>query len=278
MTFEQIKFAIEQIRKFNNQKNNTCYEAMDSLLDKVRYYFTDIDFNKFFIYTYKKEKTSLTKEDFVADCNAMIFTLEGMLAKDKNYPMVKIILNDLDKYSRCKSEKAIKEAIRSIYHTYSDKIKFDKVVEKLIYNDATNDPSIYLGADGFDKTLLNSMLKKLENYANDVCFGTIKKENQKTTNNKSPQINITNNNILSSNTNIDVVVNNAIEKLENECLSTEQENLVKEKIKEIEEIIKFKNSKKEKWKKFGEILKWVAEQGLQVASIIVPLLSSAVQG
>lgn len=276
MTFEQMKFAMEQIRKFINQKKDTCYEAMHSLLDKTRFYFTEIDFQNLFLHTYKKSENNLTKEDFVSDCNTIIFTLEGMLAKDKNYHTVKSILKDIDKFSKCKSDKSIREAVKSIYHTYSDRIKFNKVIEKLISEDATNDHLISIGFDGFDKTLLDSMIKNLKNYANEICLEKPKKETIRQTKTDTT-ININNNNILNAKIDIDVAIENAIEQLENACLSDEQEKQVKEKISELEDIVKSKINQKSKWQKLGEIMKWVVEQGVQVASIIVPLIANAIK-
>ena len=52
---------------------------------------------------------------------------------------------------------------------------------------------------------------------------------------------------------------------------------MKEKITELEEIVKSKISKKSKWQKLCEIMKWVVEQGVQVASIIVPLIGNAIK-
>lgn len=276
MTFEQIKFAMEQIRKFENQKKAPCYEAMDSLLDKTRFYFTEIDFQSLCLYTYQKSQERLTKEDFISDCNAIIFTLEGMLSKDRNYPIIKNILNDIDKFKKCKSNKSVKEAIKTIYHTYSDRIKFNKVIEKLISEDATNNHIIDMGLDGFDKSLLNSMLKNLENYANEICFEKSQKVVTKQ-NKPDTTININNNNVLSSSIDINLAVHNAIEQLENACLSDEQEKQVKEKISELEKIVKSKFTKKTKWQKLCEIMRWVVEQGVQVASIIVPLIGNAIK-
>ncbi len=277
MTFEQIKFAKEMIRKFENQKKETCYEAMDSLLDKTRFYFTEIDFNKLYFYTYNTRREALSHDDFVSDSNAIIFTLEGMLAKDKNYPLIKHIIQDIEMYKRCKSDKSVKEAIKKIFYSYSGEIKFNKVIEKIIIDDAKNTNFINFNNGGFDKTLLDGMLVNLETYANEICFNGPHKDSVKKERKQETTININNNNNFNANTSVDLVIENTIEELENACLSDEQETLVKEKIKELEDIIQSKESKKIKWRKFGSILKWVAEQGLQVASIIVPLISCALK-
>lgn len=277
MTFEQIKFAIEMIRKFENQKKDTCYEAMDSLLDRTKFYFTEINFQKLYPYTYYKNKDDLSREDFISDCNAIIFTLEGMLAKDKNYPYVRSIMKDIESYKKCKSDKSVKETIKKIYYSYSDRIKFSKVIEKIILDDAKNEISLAFGNKGFDRTLLDGMLKNLETYANEICSEKPKQEPTRKERKQETTININNNNNFSSKVNLNVAIENTIEELENACLSLDQEKQVKEKIEELENIIKSKESKKTKWTKFCSILKWVAEQGIQVASIIVPLISSAIK-
>ena len=38
-----------------------------------------------------------------------------------------------------------------------------------------------------------------------------------------------------------------------------------------------KESKGKRWAKIRDVFKWVAEQGIQVAGIIVPLLSSTIK-
>lgn len=275
MTFEQIKFAIEQIRKFTNQKKDTCYEAMDSLLDKTRFYFTEINFHNLFLQTYNKSKEAITKEDFISDCNTMIFTLEGMLGKDKNYYTVKNILNDIEKFRKCKSDKSIKEAIKIIYHTYSDRIKFNKVVEKTITE--LDNPLNF--CNNADKSMLDGMLAQIENYAVDLCNGKTTKSTSSKTEKVVVNLNNTNNNNVSSNTNVNIFVEieKAIKQIEEACLPDVQEKEVLAKIQELKEIIESKESRKSKWTKIGGFFKWVAEQGIQVASIIVPLLANTIK-
>lgn len=41
MTFEQIKFTIEQIRKFDNQKEETNHKKMYALISGCIAYYTD---------------------------------------------------------------------------------------------------------------------------------------------------------------------------------------------------------------------------------------------
>ena len=78
--------------------------------------------------------------------------------------------------------------------------------------------------------------------------------------------------------NISVEIENAIKQVEDACLPSEQEKEVLAKIQELKEIVESKESRKSKWTKIGGFFKWVAEQGIQVASIIVPLLANTIKG
>lgn len=178
MTFEQMKFAKEQINLLEKQKKNTNYNKMESIVSSIKNYFFDEEIKKIcnIILSVYMYKDNLTQEDFIKDCNDLISALSGMLSKDKNHYVIQDIMKDIEKYKRCKSKDSIREAIKTIYHTYSNRIKFDKVVEKLILEDAKNDHLLDLGYDGFNKTLLESMIKNLENYANEICLNRPKKE------------------------------------------------------------------------------------------------------
>lgn len=274
MTLEQMKFAIEQIRKFSNQKKNPNFEAVDFLVHKTINYFIGYYFDEFDININKGEKNT-SEAGMVADCNSFIFKLEGMLAADTNYPTVKNILGDIEKYKKCKSNKSIKEAIRTIYFSYSDRIKFDKVIEKIIYEDTKDVLMLNINNGGFDATMLHSMLTNLENYANEICSN--KSKSRQTELKHQPQITINNSNTNTFNASvgIDIAIKNAYEALENACLSSAQDKLVKEKLDELEKLIKSNESKSSKWSKFKSFLKWVAEQGIQVAGIVVPLIANA---
>ena len=49
------------------------------------------------------------------------------------------------------------------------------------------------------------------------------------------------------------------------------------KIQELKDIMESKESKGKRWAKIKDFFKWVAEQGIQVASIIVPLLATTIK-
>ena len=279
MTYEQIKFTIEQIRKFENQKKETTHEKMCSLIERCQNYYTEINFNNLFIRTFSYCYENITQEEYVQDCNTMIFTLQGLLDKDKNYPIVRDIIKEIENF-RSKSKNSIKESIKKIYFTYSDRIKFSKIIEKMIAEDINHDPfTIELGDNGFNKNLLESMLKTIENYANDLCNGKITKTTPTKSDKLEITVNNTNNNTLTQTTeiNIEIEFENAVKQIEEACLPDVQEKEVLTKLQELKEILEAKTTRRAKWDKVKEFFKWVAEQGIQVASVVVPLLTNTIK-
>lgn len=76
---------------------------------------------------------------------------------------------------------------------------------------------------------------------------------------------------------IAAVFDNARQQIKDACLSNVQEEEVLAKIQELNDIMESNESKRKRWEKIKDIFKWVAEQGIQVASIIVPLLTDIVK-
>ena len=76
---------------------------------------------------------------------------------------------------------------------------------------------------------------------------------------------------------ISIVFENAIKQVEDACLPDAQEKEVLAKIQELKDIMESKESKGKRWAKIKDFFRWVAEQGIQVASIIVPLLANTVK-
>lgn len=84
-------------------------------------------------------------------------------------------------------------------------------------------------------------------------------------------INIENNNINvnENNQNIFLTIK---QKIENACLNEKLEEDALKKIAELEKLINSNETKNNKWKKAKNIFKWAIEQGIQIASIILPLI------
>ena len=76
---------------------------------------------------------------------------------------------------------------------------------------------------------------------------------------------------------ISVQIGQTIEQVKDACLKPEEESAILAKLDELKEISQEK-SKKTKWDKIKGIFKWLAEQGLQVAGWLVPLIYQIMQG
>ena len=150
----------------------------------------------------------------------------------------------------------------------------------MIAEDINHDPfTIELGDNGFNKNLLESMLKTIENYANDLCNGKITKTTPTKSDKLEITVNNTNNNTLTQTTeiNIEIEFENAVKQIEEACLPDVQEKEVLTKLQELKEILEAKTTRRAKWDKVKEFFKWVAEQGIQVASVVVPLLTNTIK-
>lgn len=103
----------------------------------------------------------------------------------------------------------------------------------------------------------------------------------------SPTIQINNNNQggnvvanasanVQVNLDISIQIDQTVEQVKDACLSPEQEAAVLSKLEELKAISQEKNTRK-RWDKVKGIFKWLAEQSLQVAGWLVPLVCQIVQ-
>lgn len=60
-------------------------------------------------------------------------------------------------------------------------------------------------------------------------------------------------------------------------LMKQQFDILIKKLNELEEIGKSKESKGRRWQKAKEVMKWLVEQGIQVAAIVVPVLATCIK-
>ena len=116
-------------------------------------------------------------------------------------------------------------------------------------------------------------------YAQEVLDGR-KSSNKKST---APSVVINNNPSItatasaSATVDISAIFENARQRVEDEGLSDLQAKEILEKIAELEEIAKSKESKGKRWSKAKEIMKWLIEQGIAAAGILIPVLSESIK-
>lgn len=169
------------------------------------------------------------------------------------------IVNMVNKY---RSEIVFGDEVFNVAKKLLSKIKVDEQQTRLIYR---------------------NVLNELERYLNLLC--EIKPNNEGGGMATGIQIN---NNLIGGNASanasasaqvnvdISVQIEQTIEKVKEACLSPEEEVAILAKLDELKGIAKEKNIRT-RWDKVKGVFKWLAEQSLQAASWIVPLIAQLMQ-
>lgn len=225
-----------------------------------------------------------TIEDMLSDIESIRSTLDGMVAQKSNYTLANDILDIVDEGKSIGTDYESRQRfIARAYYTYNDQIHFDSAIASIAKDSITRKSPLDFDfgetKTSVDDVVIESVISKLQQYADSVL------QDQKISSQKKekPSIAInnynTNNNTNSQSLEVDfsMEIENARHQIEEACLPESQEKEVLEKIEELREIIESKESKKNRWAKIKEFFKWVAEQGVQVASVVLPLLVSAVK-
>lgn len=180
------------------------------------------------------------------------------------------------------SYEAIQKYISKVFYSYGDYIKLDKSIIAVANKSIKTDVDIDWGfkeENTIDFTVVEGIVRKLRVYAQEVLDG------RKSTRKKSstPSVVINNNPSItatasaSATVDISAIFENARQRVEDEGLSDLQAKEILEKIAELEEIAKSKESKGKRWSKAKEIMKWLIEQGIAAAGILVPVLSESIK-
>ena len=132
-----------------------------------------------------------------------------------------------------------------------------------------------IGFINVDENMIAGVLFQLRQYASTLVNNKHVGNNSTSKSNTAIDFHPTINTMASATTNIDISVSieQARQQVEDAGLSDEQYKSVMDKLKEIEDIAKSKETRGKRWQKAKEVLKWVAEQGIAVAGIVLPLLS-----
>ena len=221
---------------------------------------------------------SRTSAEMQADLDSIIAALAGKISECSKSNEIQKILDDIEEIE-CIIPSGIEsrfECVSRIYHSYCAIMDFDDGIK----NAARYADGAGLSAGEYSEatpSMLKGLQLQLNRYAEKLC------ENKPLEETKTPLIQVTNNPTISAtaanNISIDISIEieNAIKQVENACLPDAQEKEVLQKIQELKKIVESTESKKSKWTKIKDFFKWVAEQGIQVASIIVPLLATTIK-
>ena len=204
---------------------------------------------------------------------------ESLIAQDINAPAIIDILDYIEEGEQAKKNKKLREKyVSKVFYSYSDKISFDKMTEAIAMA-----PQEVLNFNMYQVTeeMIDGIITKLKSYANILINPKplAKDSNSSVQNNQEinfqPHINIETKN--ETNITIEAVFDNARQQIEDAGLSDVQTQELFNKLSELEEIAKSKESKGKRWAKAKEIMKWLVEQGIAAASILIPVISESIK-
>lgn len=278
---EKIRTAIDELEKLKTSPTPKAISRIDSSLENFfheLYKSPYLNISNHFMYG-----AEITTEQMIADIDDIVSVLNGMLASDPKSAQIKDILDLIFEGEHIEnSYEEIQKYISKVFYSYGDNIKLDKSVIAVANKSIKTDVDIDWGfkeENTIDCTVVDGIVRKLRVYAQDIL------DSKKTPSKKSstPSVIINNNPSISAtasaNVSVDIsaVFENARQKVEDEGLSDVQAKEVLEKLAELEELSKSKESKGKRWSKAKEIMKWLIEQGIAVAGIIIPVLSEVLK-
>ena len=278
---EKIKATISKLENLKTKPTPTDISRVDSSLENFfheLYKSPYLNISNYFAYDME-----ITKEQMLADIDDIVSVLNGMLALDPKAAQISDVLELIFEGEHIEhSYEAIQKYISKVFYSYGDYIKLDKSIIAVATRAIKTDVDIEWGfkeENSIDYTVVEGILRKLRIYAQEVLEG--KKESTKKA--AAPSVVINNNPSISATASanaavdISIVFENAVRQVEDACLPDAQEKEVLAKIQELKDIMESKESKGKRWAKIRDVFKWVAEQGIQVASIIVPLLATTIK-
>lgn len=259
MTVNEIKM----IREINKELElATDFYSMEPIIGKIKGFYNE----RFNIEL--KARVHNTQESYIErylnyDKEAIKSFLNSIISKNSCVEEVNRILDLIEEGEKCSNPWPIKSFIEKVYTAYSDKIKFDESTKKILAPSRTK-----MYTTDANENILQGVIIKLQQYANELLTPKM------TQSSGGQTINV--NNYIKNDISIDITVDNAIKIAEDAGLADWQYNELLNKLNEIKGIGLSNESKGKKWNKLKEIMKWVAEQGIQAASIIVPVICDAI--
>ena len=275
MTFKQIEKTRSLLSKIDSVNG---LREMQELASEVSAFYGDEFTTRLKVTTWNTTDTYSQVYEKTDKISIRSF-LEALLAQDINAFAVIDILNLIEEGIQAKSNEELREKyVSKVFYSYSDKITFDKMTEAIA---TAPQEALNFSMYQVSEEMIDGIITKLKAYATFLSAPKQSAENNapsvqnKQEINFQPQINIETKN--ETNITIEAVFDKARQQVKDACLSDDQEKEVLAKIQELKDIMESKESKGKRWAKIKDFFKWVAEQGIQVASIIVPLLATTIK-
>ncbi len=264
---EKIKYFLEKLNEISS------FSAMKEYAAELKgYYLNEFDLH---LKVYMFNTTNSYNCDLIAQDKAKIKNfLEQVLDKDVNAGKTYEILTLIDEGKALSEDKQKAESyVAKVYHSYCGEISFNEVIKGIATQHGVPGLQVY----NVDNAILNGVLSNLHQYAEKLCVAS------KETNNSQPNTVFNINNTANSNSsssvniNIEQLVEQAKQEAEDAGLPDEQFKALMAKLIELEKIGKSKESKGKRWQKAKEVMKWLVEQGIQVAGIVVPVVAACIK-
>lgn len=284
MTLQQIEKIRSTIRELENLKTAPTPTAISRIDSSLENFFHELYKSPYLnISNHFAYDMEITKDQMVADIEDIVSVLNGMLALEPKAAQINDLLDLIFEGEHIEqSYEAIQKYISKVFYSYGDYIKLDKSIIVVATKSIKTEVDIDWGfkeENTIDFTVVEGIVRKLRVYAQEVLDGR-KSSNKKST---APSVVINNNPSItatasaSATVDISAIFENARQRVEDEGLSDIQAKEILEKIAELEEIAKSKESKGKRWSKAKEIMKWLIEQGIAAAGILIPILSESIK-
>lgn len=270
MTLRQIEKTKYFLEKLNGIAG---FKAMEKYVSELEGYYSE-DFNVHLnVYTYNT--LSSYKSDLMTQDKGKIHNfLEHTIYEDSRAGKVFEILSLIDEGKSLGEDKQkAEDYVAKVYHSYCGEIVFSEVIKGIATQHGVPGFQVYK----VDNAILSGVLSNLRQYAEKLC--SVSKGTKSTQPNTV--FNIKNTASSSSESFVNLSLSQIVEqaKLQSEDagLPDEQFDILIKKLNELEEIGKSKESKGKRWQKAKEVMKWLVEQGIQVAAIVMPVLATCIK-
>ena len=267
MTLQQIEKTRSTIRELENLKTVPTPTAISRIDSSLENFFHELYKSPYLnISNHFAYGMEITKDQMVADIEDIVSVLNGMLALEPKTAQTNDLLELIFEGEHIEqSYEAIQKYISKVFYSYGDYIKLDKSIIAVATKSIKTEVDIDWGfkeENTIDFTVVEGIVRKLRVYAQEVLDG------RKSSNKKSSTPSVVD---------ISAIFENARQRVEDEGLPDLQAKEILEKIAELEEIAKSKESKGKRWSKAKEIMKWLIEQGIAAAGILIPVLSESIK-
>ena len=277
MTYQEILQAEEYLKAIKGLRNNNSlngknyYEQAKTLDAKISSSFSSYQPKG---YTWSGISYKINESDRYVDdaLDVMYDCLQSLLNRTDNYFEIKKVYADIKK-GKSVGQKGKTAYIVEMVTKYSDVVKFDKTVQDYIKEQTT---LLSFDTTNLTDPILQGIIAKLERYADELSKG---KKNPKQSSSKTTQINMIQQNMQSQTQVMNVSFEDCFKALD-DCEKIDEAELkeIKDKISEIETLLKDKKGKKKTIReKISSILKWLADKTSDVMIAVLPYLLQALQ-